>query len=199
MKTSTYTKSSHLLDALRRLAAGCTVLAMTALAPSAHASLFVFQWDDGEPSLTGNTYQDGELIQSVVVGNESYNGGYGLWNNAVLSSGFNQRINIYDADRKTLSDTWSLDGFQGDSSFNMSFLSDMENIPLQPLIEPTLSLVETGDWQTVLEFDAFSPTGAPDHYVLQFRSDAEVPEPGSLALLGVALLALVGVRRKFGQ
>jgi|WetSurMetagenome_2_1015567.scaffolds.fasta_scaffold185339_2 hypothetical protein len=38
----------------------------------AHASIFLFQWVDGESELFANTYRDGVLIQNADVGQEQY-------------------------------------------------------------------------------------------------------------------------------
>jgi hypothetical protein len=60
------------------------------------ASSFLFQWDDTEQGLWGNTYQDGVLIQSVLVGLETYANGYGLWNNATMLADFRVAVNIWE-------------------------------------------------------------------------------------------------------
>lgn len=163
--------------------------------PQASASVFLFQWVDTEPDLIGNTYQDGQLIQSVVVGSETYANGYGLWNGAVLTTNFDVRVNIYESDGKTLSDTWHLLGGTENSALQIPFNSDIEGQPLAALPEPTLSIVENGRFQTVLEFDVSNG----DHYIWQFQSDVDstgVPEPGIFNLFLLGLGALFSMRRK---
>ena len=155
----------------------------------ARASSFVFQWIDTDDAvgLRGVTYQDGVVIQDVNVGPEDYFLFYGLWPDGIsntLTSSFDLRFNIYDADGVTLSDTWEIQGNQGDSRFFTPFHSDTEGVPLAPLPDAT-SLIETGGFQTVFEFDVSND----DHYTLQFVSDEErvVPEPATLLLFGTSL------------
>jgi hypothetical protein len=62
------------------------------------------------------------------------------------------------------------------------------------------SLIETGDWQTVLTFSTVNAAGAPvDDWTVQFRSDSvEAPLPTALPLFatGIGALGLIGWRRK---
>lgn len=159
---------------------------------------YVFQWDDAETGLTGNTYKNGELIQSVKVSDENYDGDYGLWTNAkgelgMLTSDIDVRVNILEADG-SLSDTWRLFGNRGDSRLGIPFHSDFENQQVQPL-PGAIKLFESGDYQTVLEFSASNG----DFYTWQFRSDVEaIPEPSTYALMlgGLGVMGYLARRRK---
>lgn len=130
-----------------RLILTTSALVLCVGATAAKASTFLFQWDDAEPYLTGNTYQDGTLIQSVVVGQEGYSGSYGLWDGALASS-FDVSFNIYESAGGALSDTWHLFGERGAGSLSIPFYSDVEGQVLQPLAN-AFTLVETGNWQRV--------------------------------------------------
>ena len=125
------------------------LLAFAMIAGNARADLFLFQWLDDEPALTGNTYQNGVLIQSVVVGDESYSDGYGLWNGATLLNDVNVNVNIYETDGVTLSDTWQLTGTAGAGFLNIPFNSDVDGSSLTPLPN-AISLIETGAFKRSL-------------------------------------------------
>ena len=161
------------------MVAMAAALALGASASAASASEFLFQWDDSEPVLTGNTYQDGVLIQSSAVGDESYTGGYGLWNGGTLAGDVDVAVNIYDAPGGALSDTWHLFGTRGEFVVRIPFFSnsDVAGGPVLAPLANAFTLVETGDWQTVTEFTLASG----DHYTWQFRSEAGggVPEPAT--------------------
>ena len=168
-----------------------TALALCASATTASASAFLVQLDDVvESGVAGNTYQDGNLIESVLFPNEQIDSSYGLWNGGLLSQSFDFAWNIFEHNG-SLSDTVHIFGTQGQGSIFVTFLSDGDGQPLA-LLPNGLSIFETGGWQTFAAFDASNDFGS-DYYVWQFRSDIETPEPGTIALIAVGLLTLLGI------
>jgi hypothetical protein len=181
-------------------------IASAASAADIIGDTYLFQFDDStEAGLIASTYLNGgACVQCVTLGGESYPGGYGLFepagvdpfaNPSLLAQDVNVQVNILDANG-TLSDTWSITGLRGDQALQIPFFSDVEGQTLTPL--DTLNfLTETGDWQTVAEFDAITALGTTDHYIFQFRSDIDaVPEPLTLSLFGAGLAGAVAVRRR---
>ena len=178
---------------MKKALLGLTAALALGFGPSAvmAADTFLFQWDDLGDSLFGDTYQNGTLIQHAGVGPEDYPGSYRLWNGATVGSGFAFNFNIYEANG-ALSDTWELSGTPGARNFLDAFHSD-GGTGVTPLANAT-SLFETGSYQTVTDFFA----GNGDHYILQFRSDIDVPEPSTWAMVigGFGLIGLAARRRK---
>ena len=109
--------------------------------------------DTVEGTVYGDTYDNGQLRQSAPFPGETLLSGYNVWDNGTLNSSFNVSFNIYDQDGVTLSDTLNLSGTQGDTFFNISFISDAEIGLLQPL-PGGIFIMEDGSLQPVLSFSA---------------------------------------------
>jgi hypothetical protein len=170
-------------------------LALSFTASAANADTFLFQWvDTVEGHLLGNTYQNGNLVQSVDVGQESYaDGYYGLWNEATIIAPFDVSFNIYERNGN-LSDTWRLFADAGSTFLSIPFNSDFDGQTLQPLSN-AVSITETGGFQTVFQ----NTVSNGDQYTWQFASDVgAVPEPSTWAMmiLGFAGVGLMAYRRK---
>jgi len=84
------------------------------------------------------------------------------------------------------------------TSFDLEFGSDPGPFPPVGSFVPR-PIVEDGTFQTVIDVVVQSSTGASDELRVQVASDAanaEVPEPGSLALLGIGAAAVFGRFRR---
>jgi hypothetical protein len=169
-----------------------TAVALSLGASAASASEYLFRFDDTvEGALRGMTYQDGNVIQDVVVGAEAYNGTYGLWAGTLVGN-FDVAFNIF-APNGELSDTWRIFGSEGSRSFDMPFHSDVDGGTPLELLTNGVAIIETGGFQTVYDFTVSNG----DHYTLQFASDA-IPEPASWALMigGFGMVGAMMRRRK---
>lgn len=152
------------------------------LAPTAQAANYLIQLDDLETgTVVGNTYKDGNLIQSVPFCCESLVSPYGLWDGATLSADFVNQFNFYEVGTHVLSDTSELSGNAGDNFFTITFNSDGGATPLVAYANG-INMEETGNWQDIV-FSGSVSNG--DFYSAQMRSAIEspVPEPTTWALM----------------
>ena len=155
-------------------------LALGLGATAANAHTFLIRLVNGETGLTRNIYDDGVLIQSVVVGNELSDPAW-----ARLENGFYDGAKLFEAEHG-LSDTWQLTGVAGDTGPKIPVNSDKGTA----LLGDALGFQETDGFQTVLKIDVSNG----NHYIWQFSSPltAGVPEPATWAmmLLGIGMIGL---------
>ena len=99
------------------------------------ADNYLVQLDDtsSADTVTGNTYTNGALIQSVVFSGDRIVSSYGLWSGATVTSTFDNQYNYYEGDGVTLSDTVEISGNVGDTFITIAFNSDTDATPLTAL------------------------------------------------------------------
>jgi hypothetical protein len=144
------------------------------------ADSYLIQLDDAsvEGQITGNTYKNGTLIQSVVFAGEHLFSSYSLWSGATLGTSFDNQFNYYDLDGVTLSDTVHVYGTAGDGFFWIDFRSDPE---LAGPLPDGGHFIEDGSFQPAV-YPGTVSNG--DYYNLQIASDVgDVPEPAAWALM----------------
>lgn len=115
-----------------------------------------------------------------------------------VSPGVDLRFNIFDPNSVTrsLSDTLQIVSAAGTDTFVLTFKSDVEGVPLSPLLNAT-SVVEDGTVQT----EATIPLNggfAGQNFIVSVQSDVETaaPEPSSIQLLALGLLGIAIVAKR---
>lgn len=161
----------------------------------ANAALITAQLSDENPGIQGYTYIDGDLVQEMFLGTESYDGrftGFILFDEAVLSEDVAERVNIFASSTGGLIGTLRLSGNAGTGFVHTSYFSAFSGGELEPLVFATGSLVADGSFQDIIRFTASNG----DHYVFQYRNIvAEVPEPPILFFFPISFILLWMVRR----
>ena len=149
-------------------------MAILAATSAQAANNYLVQLEDTEVNgtVTGNTYQNGTLIQSVAFCCETINQDYGLWDGAKLTTTFSNQYNFWEQTKDgslVLSDTSELSGVAGNTFFHINFRSDGGPVPLEAYANG-INLVEDGNWQDIVLAGTVSNG---DFYAAQMRSDID--------------------------
>ena len=89
-------------------------------------------------------------------------------------------------EQNTVSDEGIFTAIEGSPVIGVQFTSDPDQLTVPPNSIFLGSFNETGAFQTVADRVSSSD-------LFQVRSDVETPEPGTLAIIGAALLSLIGL------
>jgi hypothetical protein len=134
----------------------------------------------------GSPTNCGGVPESCLI--ENFFGGY------TNPSTFALLFNIYDPGGLVLSDTLQITGTAGTDEISTNFQSDIEGIPLVPLVGGR-TMIETGAVQTAASIPLTSTSLG--NFVIQFQSDIDpVPEPRYIGLLSLGMVGMALAARK---